>query len=428
MKAIDVQSFAGGFTLGMKRAGFDIVAKRELPGGFAAPSCAANKKLLGDYEYEEGPWEEWTPRDVDVVFGNPPCSGFSNLSNPDFRGPDSPINSCMWALVEYAVKCSPKIIMFESVQPAFGIGLPLMRALRDRAEERTGKQWHLHHVLHNAMSVGGPSIRRRYFWLISQVPFGVETYPLENLPMLNDVIGDLRGLTNTIDAQAYSPSHEPSWWVKGHDLRNAAGTVDGHVQLDNPHVRRIQYLLSKSRWDEGEILADVAGRVWNEHGGRWPDLDDDVMDRWAEKEFRLGFNQVIRWRGQRPARVITGAAAHNVIHPVEDRLITLREMYRIQGFPDAWELKPAVEMVSSANQAMAWPGKGIPVQVGEWIGEWVKRALNGEPGAYRGDEYGERESVIDTTNDWKRLYSERTHKFENGMNKQVMEKFNNRPA
>ena len=113
---LDVQGFAGGFTCGAVQAGLELVGKRELPGGFGAPSCEANRHILGTkWRTQVGPWDEWTPMKVPAVLGNPPCSGFSLMSRKEWRGADSPANACMHALIEYAGLCDPEIVAFESV-------------------------------------------------------------------------------------------------------------------------------------------------------------------------------------------------------------------------------------------------------------------------------------------------------------------------
>lgn len=68
--------FAGGFTLGMTQAGFKLVGKRELPGGFGVVNCERNRHLLGDnWKSQVSTPEQWEVVDgTDVVFGNPPCS------------------------------------------------------------------------------------------------------------------------------------------------------------------------------------------------------------------------------------------------------------------------------------------------------------------------------------------------------------------
>jgi len=94
---------------------------------------------------------------------------------------------------------------------------------------------------------------------------------------------------------------------------------------------------------------------------------------------------------------LTGGALCHVIHPSEPRLITQREAARIQGFPDDWLIEP---LRKQSNLAATW-GKGIPVDVGRWVGTWIKRALEGQPGEYQGEEIGEREWKMNFTNTYR---------------------------
>lgn len=396
-KAIDCQGFAGGFTLGMVQAGFELVGKREMQGGFGVANCERNRHLLGHgWKSESVAPEQWTSTDAEVVFGNPPCSGFSVMSAKEFRGADSKINHCMWAFVEFASKVRPQIAIFESVQNAFTspAGHALMRGLRDDLESRTGLAYTLHHVRHNAVAVGGAAVRRRYFWLASQVPFGVERPSLPRYPRLNDVIGDLASLGRTWQAQPY---REPAtWWSTSR--RSDGGSVDGHVGLDNPLTRRIGELLRGVAWDPGMAIGEVARRYWDTYG-RLPDGWKAVEEKIVKNDFFMGFTTPVRWRGDNYGRVVTGGGLHNIVHPWLDRTVTHREVARILGFPDDWRILPLRD-VSGLN--MTW-GKGITVDCGRWIGGWIKTALEGNPGGYVGTEIGEREYDIDTTNDYPKL-------------------------
>lgn len=73
---VDTMGFAGGFTLGAVQAGFRLIAKCELPGGFGVANCEANRELLGhDWQSHVGPPDSWeVMHDAQAVFGNPPCS------------------------------------------------------------------------------------------------------------------------------------------------------------------------------------------------------------------------------------------------------------------------------------------------------------------------------------------------------------------
>lgn len=400
--AVDCQSFAGGFTLGMVQAGFHLVGKREQKGGFGVPNCEANRHLLGHgWQSEACAPEEWTvpEQSSQVLFANPPCSGFSVMSTRDFRGAGSVINSCMWATIEYAARVRPIVAVFESVQLAGkeGEGRELMRALRDRLEELTGDSYHLYHVMHNAYSVGGAGMRRRYFWLASRVPFGIEEPLIQRYPVLNEVIGDLVDQPLDWAAQPYVDA-SPSWWAAGR--RNIglngvpAHTVDGHAMTESPLHLRIKELIEWAGMNPREPIQNALRRCYETHGSL-PPLWKHNEVKLVSRDFFSGFTAPVRWQGDLPARVITGGALGSVIHPTLDRTITHREAARIMGFPDDW----TIDNIPRGGLAPTW-GKGITVDCGRWIGEWIKAALDGSPGTFDGDPVGERERLIDCTNSW----------------------------
>ena len=394
-RAVDVMGFAGGFTLGVVQAGFELVGKRELKGGFGVPNCEANRHLLGSrWVAEVGHESEWTPVDTELVFGNPPCSGFSVMSAKTFRGADSKINHCMWAFVEYVARVRPVVAVFESVQQAYtsADGRVLMTTLRDRLDELTGWHWNLHHVLHNAYSVGGAAQRRRYFWLVSRVPFGVEEPGPYEYPLLRDVIGDLSPLGQTWLPQPYRSTYH--LWVE--PRRRTDGVVDGHVYMDIPLTRRIRELLAAVPWLPGEDLGKVLERHWSEYG-RLPDSFNE--EKIVKNEFHVGYTTPTRWDGDKMGRVITGGALQMVVHPWLDRTITHREAARILGFPDDWLIAP---LRGKSGIHLTW-GKGITVDCGRWIAGWIKRALDGQRGSDAGKLVGNREWTIDVTNSYRRF-------------------------
>lgn len=402
-RAVDVMGFAGGFTLGVVQAGLNLVGKRELKGGFGVPNCEANRHLLGhEWRTEVGDDSKWSvPGSVDVVFGNPPCSGFSVMSAKEFRGANSKINHCMWAFANYVVRARPAIAVFESVQQAFtrSDGLALMRALRARVEEGTGESWTLYHIRHNAYSLGGAAQRRRYFWLVSRVPFGVEPVDLDHLPVLEDVIGDLATLGRSWYPQAYRLP--VSRWVTRERVLSNTAAVDGQFWVDNPLTRRVRDLMTAVSWREGESISTVASRHWDEYG-RLPESFAATEEKIVKNEFHMGFTTPVRWHARRPARVVTGGSLVMSLHPYLDRPLTHREAARILGFPDDWLILPLRDV---SGLQMTW-GKGISVQCGRWIGEWVRRSLDGQPGSLVGSVIGEREFSIDLTNDWQRVGSD----------------------
>lgn len=396
-EAIDCLSFAGGFTMGVVQAGFKLVGKRELPGGFGMDNCEANRHLLGDsWVGEVGPPDAWSAREVPFVFGNPPCSGFSLMTVAAARGIDAAVNECMWQFTGFAARCSPQIIVFESVQQAFVTGRPLMQALRARLEEQTGWRYNLYHTMHNGYELGGPAVRRRYFFVAvrDDVRWGVE-WPTVRKPLLRDAWDDLAGLSMTWESQPYR--RPPTWWSATH-VRDADQLgVDGHMNLTSLAANRVHDVLDMARelnggWPVNVSIATMLKTLYDDHG-RIPKSWDYRVDRLIAKNFDMGFTIPYRWNGNRPGRVIVGGALNLAIHPTEDRLITHREAARVMGFPDNWRIST---IPRTSAFPMTW-GKGITTMCGKWIATNVKNALDGNPGRDGGTLIGDREWIIEST-------------------------------
>jgi site-specific DNA-cytosine methylase len=454
VKAIDVHGFGGGFTLGVVQAGFELVSKFSREKGFGVYNTLANRTLLGDnWDSIASHPSTWEPMEGNLVFGNPPCSGFSTMSSAAFRGEDSAANDYMWELIHYAAKVAPELVIFESVQLTFRQGLGLMRRLHDTLKEESGLHYDLYHVLHNNASVGGGSTRRRYFWVASRIPFGVDHYDLKYVPTFGDLLRDLEPLALTMTDQHYPGSivrhvkdctlHEQldlehectcpvevlnaSRWVKEH-MHDGTGIVDGHQTQQTPIAVRCASLRSEPwsvPWEQGESLMIVLQRCYQMYGKLPPEWDYEIRGQnsvvqggpyrtRAEELIGLGFapkpNDTVRWRADRMARVITGGGAVLIWHPHLDRTLTHRELARIQGFPDSWKL---FGVRHAPDLGPGW-GKGVPVHAGKWIAGYARDAINGNPGAVKGaplstafpklhPKYGSRmdEYIIDFTNDYK---------------------------
>jgi site-specific DNA-cytosine methylase len=465
LTAIDCHGFGGGFTLGTVQAGFELVAKFSREKGFGVFNTLGNRHLLGHgWDSITGAPAHWDTYSADLVFGNPPCSGFSTLSAKSFRGIHSSVNEYMWELARYAGRVAPTMVIFESVQQTFTQGMELMRMLHAHIEEATGHHYFLYHVLHNNASLGGVAIRRRYFWVASRVPFGVDHYPLQYVPTLGDMLRDLEPLKLTMEPQPYrgvrvnhrvgcefwwpddgktqvsscgcpSVVMNSSRWCREH-MHDGSGYVDGHDVSRSPSFDRVQELCALEEWREGETISQVLRRfyqrtgklpegwyyttkipVLDENGQEMKDehgrtIREDMMkaQRLIDTDFAMGHNQQARWRWDKMARVITGGACHLVLHPHLPRTLTQREAARIQGFPDAWKIWPVRH---APDLGPGW-GKGVPVHSGRWVADYARRSLSGDPGPITGvplsvhdkklgKKYGDMvdEFVIDVTRDYK---------------------------
>jgi site-specific DNA-cytosine methylase len=386
------QSFAGGFDLGMVQAGFTLVHKVEQVGGFGLGNCLGNRPLLGDtWTAQASTPDEWHAPYADVVAANPPCSGFSPMTDNRHRGMDSKINQCMWVLVDYAARVRPQVLVMESVRQAYTGGRPLMQALRAKLEELTGLRYDLYHVMQDALELGGAARRPRYFMVLSRVPFGVEYPVVTRRPLLRDVWSDVANHPLTWQSQPYR--RPATWWTE--EPRRDCTTFDGHATHRGLPIERALDLMRHSEplggWPVGWSIGRVAQRAY-EATGSLPPSWEHMLPKLLAKRWHMGFASITRWDPDRVGRVIMGSALDMVLHPWEPRTITHREAARVMGFPDDWRILP---LRSQANLRATW-GKGITVVCGRWIGEWCRASLDGRPGAVTGTEIGERERLVES--------------------------------
>jgi site-specific DNA-cytosine methylase len=395
---ISCQTFAGGFDMGATKAGLRMVHKVENNGGFGIPNVDANRHLIGyDWKWQAEPPQGWETRDAPIVIGNPPCSGFSVASNVEFRGANSPINHCMWDFVDYTARVMPQIAIFESVVPAYSRkdGRQLMQNLREYLESITGEVWDLTHVKHDAHACGGCCTRRRYFWVAHRVPFRIDPTPVHEDMLANwiDAIFDLHDMpADRWEWQPYG-QQTPTLWATRR-VRAFNGT-DGHwaPPLDDKKGTRMAILLEQEDWQPGETYEEVLKRRYDRLNGDpgFPWNEQEIADH-VRRGWTSGYFPTCRWKYDKPGHVIYGGAIGNVVHPWLPRRLTHREVARAMGFPDTWKIEP---LATDKGLRDYW-GKGITVQAGEFIGKFLKLAVEGDVSELpEGQLVGDREWLYD---------------------------------
>lgn len=396
-KFIDCNGLAGFMSLGFVRSGMEMVHRTGTL-DFGNTMVEANRHLLGNN------WESHFSDDAldwrvpegrpNVVMGLPPCSGWSCWTGPANRGPDAKAHAHTRAFMSYAGRVKPEIAVFECVQQAYTQGHEVMLKYRDMVEEISGLRYDLHHVKMNNLMVGGHSYRPRYFWVAVRegLDFGTESEWPERVPTLLETIGDLADLVDTWHKQSYivpASSH-----VQGQI--SSSGLVDGHKGLDNTHNNRIKEMFEVMEqedltWDWGEGLSYALKKIYDANQ-QLPPMWESKAEKILARNFDMGFSLPYRWPGNTWANVLTGGCLDMVIHPTRERCITHRESARIQGLPDDWAIEPVRDYGPMRD---AW-GKAVSMNAGEWMGRWVKAALDGTPGAQKGKLIGDREWLHDT--------------------------------
>ncbi len=299
-------------------------------------------------------------RGVDLVAGGPPCKGFS-LENKMTRSMDNPMNHLVRHYENMIRRANPAAFIMENVPGLLGMqGGEVARSLISsfrRMGYGNAEPWLL-----NAADYGVPQARRRAFIVGSKFEIGIEKpRPTHGAP---GGIGSYAGLapyTTLDDAICDLPPIEPgsagsddARYLPGEgtpftrSMRGRRGRIANHVVTRNT-----------------PLVTERMRRV--PPGGNWNDIPEEMM-KVGGKYSRLEMVHSMiykRLRGNRPSVTITNFRKAMIIHPHQDRLLSVREAARIQTFPDGFKFRGGMsDMQQQVSDA-------VPVWLARRVGEAV---------------------------------------------------------
>lgn len=313
---IDLFAGAGGMTLGAKQAGIRVI--------YAVERCA-HAAATYRLNFPEIPVHVGDIRDVrslpvvprsakTVLFGGPPCQGFST-SNQRTRSSLNPNNWLFEEFVRLTRQWKPDWVVIENVK---GItetegGRFLLAALESLEAAGYGTNTRLL----NAVDFGAPQRRARVFIVASRdrAEFDFPSPTIGRLVTVNDAIVDLPKLSNgaSIDELPYG-SNATSSYSAG--LRGRSKLVTGNLVTRNaPQILR--------------RYAHVP------QGGNWTDIPRRLMRHYSDID-RCHTGIYRRLDPSEPSVVIGNFRKNMLIHPTEDRGLSVREAARLQSIPDSF--------------------------------------------------------------------------------------------
>lgn len=162
MKAISLYSGAGGLDVGIQRAGFDIRWAND----FHADACETYKHNIGDHIHcgDIGKYLEDLSgyhSDLDLVFGGPPCQGFSVAGKMD---PKDPRSIHVWTFAKIIRELQPRAFLMENVKALGKLSKwrPLREALLTSFRE---SGYAVNSVVLNSSEFDVPQARERVFFV-----------------------------------------------------------------------------------------------------------------------------------------------------------------------------------------------------------------------------------------------------------------------
>jgi DNA (cytosine-5)-methyltransferase 1 len=315
--AFDLFSGCGGLTVGLKRAGFSVLAAVECWEA-AADAYAMNHKevwLVRSDIRECDPVELMRALDLragqlDLLAGCPPCQGFSSLRTLNGTRPVTDIqNDLIFDFVRFSIALLPKTILLENV-PALLTDERLVRV--SSILKKAG--YNCEAKILDAADYGVPQRRRRLLFLASRV--GQVSFPTP-------------ALKRATVREAIECLPEPG--ESGDALHDSQAT-------HSPRIAKMIKLIPRD-------------------GGSRADLGPDAQ--LACHRRMTGFHDIygrMRWDDVSPT-ITTGCinpSKGRFLHPDQDRAISLREASLLQGFPKRYRLPlergryPVAQLIGNA--------------------------------------------------------------------------------
>ena len=387
--AIDLFAGAGGLSLGVEQAGFDVVAAVEFDPIHAAthlvnfPRCATLCERVEDVEgsrlLEAANLGERAP---DLVVGGPPCQGFSLIGH---RVLEDSRNALVFHFLRLVRELRPRYFVMENVPGmATGAHTQLLHELIERFE-KADYQIALPYRILNAAAYGVPQLRDRLFLLGARAGERLPSYPL---PTSSPRAG--RGGNGASD-------HGLGLGVPTTPTVSMA--LDGLPRLEaHESLFDSDELLIASRDEPQSTLARrLAGREEDacdfgyrrRHGARVltgcrrARHTDVSVGRFRSTEpgstepvsrfYRLppdGYCNTLRAGTASNRGAFT---APRPIHPEAPRCITVREAARLHTFPDWFRFH------STIWHGFRQIGNAVPPLLGRAVGAAVMSALNCTP-------------------------------------------------
>lgn len=340
--SIDLFAGAGGFSLGLEWAGIAPVYALEHD-RWAAETYRANNPVvaldvrdireINDDEIARFPYRP------DVIVGGPPCQGFSH-ANAAGRDPKDPRNSLFRDFIRFARILTPAICLVENVpgllKTKMADGRPAIDAIRDEfAAIGYRSDW----AVLDAADFGVPQHRERLFIVASRLegldfskfwPKSTHRQPgvhqqsglfaevaTEPYVTLWDAISDLphAGIEGPESSYLHAPANEFQRQMREREPR----TLSNHVAMR--HTARVVERFKSIAVGQSE--ADVPEHLKPRKRGAPDQLSGSVYDQNSRRQDPA-----------RPCNAMVASAHTNFVHPYLHRNFTVREMMRIQSFPD----------------------------------------------------------------------------------------------
>lgn len=331
---IDLFAGAGGLSLGFEQAGFKILYAIENDEN-AAETYRRNREDNKDLIVDKRTIHDIDPKeilkslgcrrgDLDIVIGGPPCQGFST-SNMRTRNLANPQNQLVFKFIEFVNTMQPKWFLMENVAGLDSFDDGTFKELLIKEFKNIG--YLTESLLLNAVNFGVPQNRNRIFFIGNRI--GHKMYFISKLKIRRklkplsvfDAISDLPRLPNG------NNKDQMQYIKRGSDLseyqkemrRGMNGKVYNNLTTKHSEIAVERFKNIK----QGENLIALAKKK--------PELVENYKNvgnchHWIYMR--------LPWKN--PSVTLNNFRKNMLIHPSQNRGLSVREAARLQSFPDKY--------------------------------------------------------------------------------------------
>lgn len=346
---IDIFSGAGGLSLGAEMAGIQISHAVEMDPS-AAKTFARNHKgaIVHQKDIKEITSSELESRGktVFVIMGGPPCQGFS-MSNTRTRNMKNKKNFLFLEFVRLVREIKPAWFVLENVWGLTSINEGKTQALIENCFKELG-----YTVKSNvlwASDYGVPQNRNRFFMVGNKNGIEFE-FPkkFDYKVTVEEAIGDLPTLVN------------------GQKLDEAEYTIP--IEKTSAYAQMMREKSERARQNYVSRNNDLVIERYRHipQGGNWRNIPDCLMENYADKG-RCHSGIYKRLVANKPSVVISNYRKSMLIHPYQDRGLSVREAARLQSFPDHFIFEGPISHIQQQI------GNAVPPLLAKAVFEQIKK-------------------------------------------------------
>tara|TARA_Y100001970_G_C14243869_1_gene866668 strand:- start:3258 stop:4256 length:999 start_codon:yes stop_codon:yes gene_type:complete len=287
---IDLFCGAGGFALGFINAGYENIFSLDFDKSFSKTykfNFPNHNLVVDDIKNLNSNQIDLLTQNkkTDIIIGGPPCQGFSIAGNLGRTFVDDPRNYLFKEFVRIVDIIKPKMFLMENVARLYNHNQGKTRNEIISAFENIG--YEINCAKLDSFNYGVPQHRRRVFFLGS---FSSLKNPFPEPKLSNKTIFDV------ID-----------------DLPNLESGQKALIPANHESMNHTKQMLAKMKYVK--------------NGGNRKDIPKSLRPKSGD------IRKYIRYSSDKPSITITGDM-RKVFHYSQNRALTVRELARIQTFPD----------------------------------------------------------------------------------------------